>query len=1039
MKKKYTSLYFLVFVHFFLSAPDVSAQWHNANPGAGGQLQHVVCDPNVTGQMYLCSDMEGFYVSDDFGDHWEYKGWNSPFSFIFNIAIEPGNSNRLYLTSSQGIAISDDAGSSWQVIDQFKGMSVATIAVNPSDKNEICFAESWLESVIGTKNGAGKIYFSKNKGENWESSTFLNYTSNKNVYSINYHPSPDSKEIIIATDDGIFVSDNNYLSWKKIPSPANTTICQGCDFTPDGKWLYAVYIRKDGKTGVYVKNYESGEWQEPDPKGYLQNLSQTHWRPKVWSGSGERHHFVLFGVLKTGGDYNDNALNEGRFLVEGENIFGHVNQILKVKGAAEPFDVGWNAYWSHCRTYDYYPKNWEVEGVNRGVFAMSQQSTFRGDAAKPHDWVVNTCHLSDTKNLVKFYRTNGTASTWVWDIAGVKNYVVQGMGDNGIVESWNNGFSWTQQFAPAMWNVDALEVVKGTKTIVLAGRTDGFGGALAETKGWLYYREVDLNNPGGGWVEVINGKSLTSLKGLDPVFNRIATIQSDPHKPERVYIGTNSGLYVTDNIFELINNNPQYFFKSISQPVIGSTLTRRIHVDPNDENILYLRCWKGTYRIEKKEDQTYSFIKLKIAGSDQYLQDGWGHNGDITVWNNDTTTCLMVTRNMPADWELWISYDKGGNFSKILNKTSAFEIRAPGDWYSGQGPVIFGGLCGSDSLLFTSVHIRGGGDGLTKGFSFLKGTIRTDKSVIWEDFSGDPKKGGIWFPAARSGKIWEDGTGQAAIHLATMGAGMWKRSLADVQNAKAQFLSNVRTGNLPLIVEFDASASLPSETASEIIKYEWDFGDGKTGEGKIVSHEYLLENAFTAKLTVTDDMGNTDYAYSTIEGQVYVPVADFVASTYSGKMGHEIQFFGELSYDENPADSLVLYEWDFKDGTIKTGQNVTHTFTDWGRFNVKLTVKNSSLKSSLVTKSIVVELNTKAKEETINVLNVYPNPFTDKLGINLMGRAEIAVHNLMGQKIYSYNEFSDCLSIETSSWESGVYLLSVDQKGKIQFRKIIRQ
>jgi hypothetical protein len=308
MSRNYMVLFFLIFGFLFMAASDISAQWLNANPGAGGQLQHVVCDPNITGRMYLCSDMEGFYVSDDFGDHWKYEGWEAPFSFVFNIAVEPGNSNRLYLTSSQGLAISNDAGDSWDVLDQFKGMSVATISVNPNNKDEVCFAESWLESVIGTKNGIGKVYFSKNRGETWESSTFCKlHFANKNVYSINFHPSPDKNEIIVANDDGIFISDNNYMSWHKIPAPANTTVCQGCDFTPDGKWLYAVYIRKDGKTGVYVKKYESGEWQELDPAGYLQNLNQTHWRPKVWPGSDEKKHYVLIGVLKTGGDYNDNS------------------------------------------------------------------------------------------------------------------------------------------------------------------------------------------------------------------------------------------------------------------------------------------------------------------------------------------------------------------------------------------------------------------------------------------------------------------------------------------------------------------------------------------------------------------------------------------------------------------------------------------------------------------------------------------------------------------------------------------------------------
>ena len=1029
-----------IFIVTLIVQTSISAQWINSNPGAGGQVQHVVCDPNITGRMYLCSDMEGFYVSDDFGDHWEYKGWESPFSFVFNIAIEPGNSNRLYLTSSLGLAISDDAGDSWQVVNRFKNISIATISVNPKNKNQICFAESWLESVIGSKSGPAMVHYSNDRGANWESSIFKSYTTDKNVYSINYHPV--KSHVIVAGYDGIFVTRDNYNTWKMMAPPENTISCQGADLTPDGKWLYAVFIRKDGNTGIYVKNYDlSGNWQELDPEGLLQSVNQSHWRPKVWPGSDDRSHYVLFGVLKTGGDYNDNALNEGRFIVDNENIYGHVNRILKVQGASEPFDVGWNAYWSHCRTYDYYPVLWEVPGLNRGVFAMSQQSTFRGDAAQPNNWVVNTTHLNDIKNLHKFYRTNGTASTWVWDIAGFDNYVVMGMGDNGVAESWDNGFSWTQKFAPNMWNVDALAVVKGGTNIVLAGRTNGFGGALAETKGWLYYRNINTEKPEDGWNSVIDGNNFNDLKGLDPVLNRIATIQSDPHEPERVYVGTNSGLYVTENIFELIKNNSAYYFKNISQNKIGNTLTRRIHVDPNDENILYLRCWKGTFRIEKRDDGDYNFIKLRVDGSDQNLQDGWGHNGDITAWALDSTiTCLAVTRSTSPHREVWLSFDKGENFAKILDKDIAFSVRPPeNEWYVGQSPVRFGGITGKGNMFFTSVHLRGGGDGLTKGISFLKATIQPDSSLVWEDFTGDPKNGGIWFPAARSGKIWKDGSGKPAIHIATMGAGMWKRPLTETYNADANFKSNLQTGNLPLEVEFNASHSKPSNNASGIVKYEWDFGDGKTASGKIVSHKYMQEKAFTARLTVTDNLGNIGSAYQIIEGQIYKPVADFVASSYNTKTGHEIRFFGELSYDQNPGDSIVNYQWDFKDGKTKTGKNVTHTYSDWGRFFVKLTVKNSKFQSATVTKSLTVHDNTPAIfTPESNELQVYPNPFSDKINVDCNGSAKLWVGNLSGQKIFARNHFSNNIIINTAAWQPGVYLLSVTHNGKTQFRKIVK-
>jgi PKD repeat protein len=152
----------------------------------------------------------------------------------------------------------------------------------------------------------------------------------------------------------------------------------------------------------------------------------------------------------------------------------------------------------------------------------------------------------------------------------------------------------------------------------------------------------------------------------------------------------------------------------------------------------------------------------------------------------------------------------------------------------------------------------------------------------------------------------------------------------------------------------------------------------------------MQKKAFAAKLTVTDDKGNFGYAYKTIDGLIYGPVADFVASTYTGKTGHEIQFFGELSFDENPNDSIVSYQWDFKDRGTASGKNVSHTFTDYGAFNVKLTVKNRANQTSSVTKSVNIELNTAIKQtENSNSFRVYPNPAHDKFTVELTGKSDI--------------------------------------------------
>ena len=81
----------------------------------------------------------------------------------------------------------------------------------------------------------------------------------------------------------------------------------------------------------------------------------------------------------------------------------------------------------------------------------------------------------------------------------------------------------------------------------------------------------------------------------------------------------------------------------------------------------------------------------------------------------------------------------------------------------------------------------------------------------------------------------------------------------------ALFETDPKIGTPPLTVSFDASES--NDLDGFIVSYDWNFGDGTTGSGENVSHEYTLLGTYTATLTVTDNNGNSSSATETISIQ----------------------------------------------------------------------------------------------------------------------------------------------------------------------------
>ena len=156
-------------------------------------------------------------------------------------------------------------------------------------------------------------------------------------------------------------------------------------------------------------------------------------------------------------------------------------------------------------------------------------------------------------------------------------------------------------------------------------------------------------------------------------------------------------------------------------------------------------------------------------------------------------------------------------------------------------------------------------------------------------------------------------------------------------------------------VTFDASKSRDPDT--DIKAWNWDFGDGKKGQGETAVHSYSQGGTYIVTLTVTDndDKEKSSQYTQTIEvNGLPIPVIDYEPMQPQQK--DAIDFNASQSYDPDPGGSIKKYYWEFGDGEKSIRKHPSpYKYESNGSYNVSLTVEDD--KGATNTTFVIIKVN----------------------------------------------------------------------------------
>lgn len=210
---------------------------------------------------------------------------------------------------------------------------------------------------------------------------------------------------------------------------------------------------------------------------------------------------------------------------------------------------------------------------------------------------------------------------------------------------------------------------------------------------------------------------------------------------------------------------------------------------------------------------------------------------------------------------------------------------------------------------------------------------------------------------------WGDGTppttGDAVVHtFAEAGNYTVRLTAADPAGEFAEWnvTVNVTLGLAasftPRVSVVDANVSLQFQATSAhglgAVTFAWQFGDGASGAGPMVEHEYSVAGPVTISLVATDSAGVQAVVYQRID------VEPALSVEVKGALAADVGSPSSLAAVVDGGDPPYTYQWSVDNAGPSTGMGFTHVYSAAGPQSVLLTVGDATGNNVTVVEAVTV-------------------------------------------------------------------------------------